>query len=79
MFPPEILDMKSLKWIRGPELPSGVKFASSVALSPKSIFGVSVVVAVRVGHRHYQPVDFGVGRFVFTVAKLFNKALYEVD
>ena len=35
--------MKSLKWIRGPELPSGVKFASSVALSPKSIF-VCVVI-----------------------------------
>ena len=48
-------------------------------LSPKSIFGVSVVVAVRVGHRHYQPVDFGVGRFVFPVAKLFNKTLNEVD
>ena len=39
----EILNMKSLKWIEGPELPLGIKNSSCVALPPTNNFACVLV------------------------------------
>ena len=39
----EILDMKNLKWMQGPELPIGIKRASCVGFPPASNFACVLV------------------------------------